>query len=362
MKKKKLVIFGYTMDMGGAERALINVLNILIKYFEIDLILIKAEGVLMNDIPNGVNVKAIRGNVFKYVLFRYVPFFRKKIINKLTSNKKYDIAVAFMEGRAATWLVDMEQECKKIGWIHNDVSKFNIGISDKEIRDTYSKLDKVVVVSKHSMDSFVDKYNIDKSKVEVVYNLIDEDGIIKSANKVKVKKDKFTFVNVAKMRPQKRHDRLLEAVAKLKDEGFDFELWLIGNGPLEDEIKMQVKKLGIEDYVKLLGLQTNPFPYIKNSDYFVMSSDHEGYPLSLLESLILKTPVVTTDVSGAKEILKQDKYGFICDISLEALTDAMRKVLVNKDKGISIVKDNLKQYNGANAGIVEQLKNLFDIK
>ena len=360
--KKRLVFFGYTMDMGGAERALINVLNVLIKYFEIDLFLIKAEGVLMDDIPKGVNVHAIRKNTFIYALFRYIPFFRKKIINKLTGVKKYDIAVAFMEGRAATWLVDMKQDCKKIGWIHNDVSKFDIGISEKEIRDTYSKLDRVVVVSKHSMDSFIEKYGIDKSRVEVVYNLIDEEGIIKKANKFSVEKNKFTFVNVAKMRPQKRHDRLLEAVSKLKEEGFDFEVLLIGNGPLESEIKEQISKLEIEDYVKLLGLQTNPFPYIKNSDYFVMSSDHEGYPLTLLESLILKTPVVTTDVSGAFEILNGDKYGFICDVSLEALTAEMRKVLINKDKHIKVVQNNLKEYKGANAGIVEQLKELFDIK
>lgn len=356
---KKLVIFGYTMDMGGAERALVNVLNVMKNYFEIDLILIKDTGVLMKDIPKEVNVKRIRKNIFSYILFRYIPFFRKRKIKKLT-NKKYDLAVAFMEGRAATWLIDMEQDCKKIAWIHNDVDKFDIGISEKEIKDTYSKVDKVAVVSKQSKDSFCNKYNISTKKVEVVYNLIDEEDIIKKSNKIKVKKDKFTFINVAKMRPQKRHDRLLDAVKTLKDEGYKFNLWLIGNGPLEEQIKEQIKELDIEDYVTLFGLKENPFPYIKASDFFVMSSDHEGYPLSLLESLLLKTPVVTTDVSGAREILKDDKYGIICDISKEGLTSSMREIL--KKQTFPEINKNLEKYKGSNEEIIKQLKELFEVK
>lgn len=354
---KKMVIFGYTMDMGGAERALINVINILKNYFEIDLVLIKDTGVLMKDVPDCVNVIAIRKNLFKYVLFRYIPYFRKKIIRKITSSKEYDVAVAFMEGRAATWLVDMDQKCKKIAWIHNDVNSFDIGISEKEIKDTYNKLDDIVVVSKQSMDSFCTKYNISKDKVRVIYNLIDEEDILKKADLVDVTKDKFTFINVAKMRPQKRHDRLLKAVSILKNEGLDFKLWLVGNGPLEEEVRKQIIELDISDYVEMLGLKENPFPYIKKADFFVMSSDHEGYPLSLLESLLLKTPVISTDVSGAREILYDGKYGIICDISLDSLVDTMREVL-NKKKFGQIEK-NLMNYKGSNDVIIKQLKDLF---
>lgn len=357
--KKKLVIFGYTMDMGGAERALINVLNVMKLYFDIDLILIKDTGVLMKDIPTSVNVKRIRNNIFHYILFRYIPFFRKKTIQKLT-HKKYDVAVAFMEGRAATWLIDMNQDCKKIAWIHNDVAKFNIGISDKEIKKTYSNVDRIAIVSEHSKNSFCKKYNISEEKVEVVYNLIDEEDILKKASLEEVKKDKFTFVNVAKMRPQKRHDRLLQAVSILKKEGFDFQLWLVGNGPLEDDIKKMIQKLDIQDYVVLWGLQENPYCYIKQADFFVMSSDHEGYPLTLLESLLLKTPVLTTDVSGAREILNDGEYGIICDVSLEGLTNAMREIL--KRQKFSKIEKNLHNYKGANQEIIEQLEILFNVK
>lgn len=354
---KKIIIFGYNMEMGGAERALINVLNLIYKQCEIDLVLLEKKGPLLKEIPKTVNVIEIKTNIFKYVLFRFVPFARKNIINHI-AKKKYDIAIAFMEGRAATFVADLNQKCKKIAWIHNDVNLFDIGIKEKEIKDSYNKMDVIVAVSKVSRKSFYEKYGIDKEKVIVIYNMIDEKQILKKANVFTPNKDVFTFINVSKMRPQKRHDRLLKAVATLKEEGYIFRLLLVGDGPLYDKIKKLSKKLEIDDYVDFLGLLENPFPYIKIADYFVMSSDHEGYPLSLLESLLLKTPVITTDVSGAREILHNGDYGIICDISLEGITNAMRKVLNEKQDNIIY---NLKNYHGANDGIEDDIKKLFEI-
>ena len=359
MKKKKLLFYGYTMQMGGAERALINVINVIKDYFDIDLILLEAKGELLKEIDKSVNITEIRKNIFSYILFRYIPFFRKRKINKLTYNKKYDIACAFMEGRAATWLTDMKDNCYKIAWVHNDVFDFSIGISDKEIIKTYNKLDKIYVVSIQSMEHFCSKYNISRDKVQVIYNLIDEEDVLTKAKLEKIKKDKFTFVNVAKMRNQKRHDRLLECAYNLKKDGYDFNLWLVGNGPLFEDVKKQVNDLDLNDVVKLWGLKENPYPYVAAADYFVMSSDHEGYPLSLLESLLLKTPVISTNVSGASEILKDGKYGIICDISTEGLTNAMKDAIDNPHKEF---KSNLEKYIGNNENIIKQLLKIFKVK
>ena len=86
---KKVLIVGYNMEMGGAERALVNVLNLIKNKCEIDLILLEKKGILLKDIPKEVNIKEVKTNLFKYSLFRYIPFFRKRIINKLAT-KKYD--------------------------------------------------------------------------------------------------------------------------------------------------------------------------------------------------------------------------------------------------------------------------------
>lgn len=356
---KKVVIYGYNMEMGGAEVALLNIINLIKDKCEIDLVLLEKKGILMDRIPKEINIIEIKTNLVKYSLFRFIPYFRKKIINKV-AKKKYDLGIAFMEGRAATFLADLKQNCKKIAWIHNDVNKFDIGIKEKEILDSYNKVDKIIAVSIQSQENFCKKYNFNEEKVSVIYNLIDEESILKKSLEFELEKKDFTFVNVAKMRPQKRHDRLLHAVKTLKDEGYKFKLWLIGNGPLEEEVKAKVKEYNIEDCVELLGLKSNPFPYIKQADYFVMSSDHEGYPLSLLEALLLKTKIITTDVSGAREMLGDNKYGYIVDISLDALTNKMREVIKDKTDYKRIEK-NLKTYKGSNDKIKKQLLELFEL-
>ena len=355
---KKILIFGYNMDIGGAENAMLSVINALKDKCEIDLILLEKKGPLLKKIPKEVNVREIKTNLLKYALFRYFPPFRKYIVNKM-ANKNYDYAVAYMEGRAATFVADLKQDCKKIAWIHNDVNSFDIGISKKEIIDSYSKMDTIVAVSNVSKNSFCQKYAFSTDKVKVVYNLIDEENIIKQANEFTPKKSKFTFVNVSRMRKQKRHDRLLNIAKRLKNDKFDFVIWLIGNGPLEKEILDKIKTDHLEDYVKALGLKENPYPYIKAADYFVMSSDHEGYPLVLLESLLLKTKVISTNVSGASEILK-DKYGYIVDINEDALYEKMKEILMGHDK--NDFDKNLKEYSGNNIYIIKDLLNLFDLK
>mgnify|MGYP001068060313 CR=1 FL=1 len=87
---KKLLIFGYTMEMGGAEKALVDTLNYLHSKVEIDLYLLEKKGSLMSSIPKDVNVYQMKNNKFIYALFRFVPFFRKKYINKIANKKDYN--------------------------------------------------------------------------------------------------------------------------------------------------------------------------------------------------------------------------------------------------------------------------------
>ena len=356
---KNIVFFGYNMDMGGAERALVNVINLIHGRCNITLILLEKKGVLLKEIPADVKVIEIKTNIVKYAVFRFFAPFRKRIIRNLTNGTDYAVAVAFMEGRAATFLADMNQPCEKIAWIHNDVNVFDIGIKEREILKSYRQMDKIIAVSIQSQHSFCKKYGFDESKVSVVYNLIDEADILKKAAAEDIKTDVFTFVNVARMRPQKRHDRLINVANRLIKDGFTFKLWLIGGGPLQNEVETLIKSYHIENYVESLGMLENPFPYVKAADYFVMSSDHEGYPLSLLESLLLKTKVISTDVSGAREILGNDEYGYVVAIDEDALYEKMKEVLMKPD--VHQIDANLAAYKGSNALIKQQLLALFQL-
>ena len=358
---KKLLVFGYTMQMGGAEKALSDTLNYLKDYCEIDLYLLDPAGALMETLPKSVNIYKLKKNIFNYILFRFIPFYRKRVINKIANKKDYYAAFGYMEGRCGTWIADINKNIKKIAWIHNDVSKFNIGISEKEIKDTYSKLDKVICVSKQAKEIFCKKYNINKNKVDVIYNFINEKEILEKAEKEDIKNEVYTFVNVAKMRDQKRQDRLVSAAKYLKDLGYEFKIQLIGDGPNLEKITNMVKELDVEDKVEILGLKTNPYPYVKVADFFVLSSYMEGYGIVIKEALLLKTKVLTTDITGPREILEDGKFGIIVPNDDDSIKYKMQEILDNKKKFESYDKI-LSQYKGDNELIKKQTLNLLDIK
>ena len=357
---KKLLIFGYTMEMGGAEKALLDTLNYLKDICEIDLYLLEKKGSLMDLIPNNINAYEIKNKKIKYILFRFIPFMRKKIINNIANKKDYQYVFGYMEGRCGTWVSDIKKNIKKYAWIHNDVMKFDIGISDKEIKNTYNNIDKVICVSKDARDNFCKKYDIPKNKTEVIYNFIDEDSIINKSLEFDVKNDVFTFVNVAKMRDQKRQDRLVNAAVYLKEKGYDFKIQLIGDGPNLEKIRNMVKENDVEDKVEILGLQNNPYPYIKNADFFVLSSYMEGYGIVIKEALLLKKKIITTDVVGPREILENGKYGIIIKNSDDAVKYELEKVLKNKNNYKELEK-NLNNYKGDNEEIKKKTLKLLDI-
>ena len=351
---KKLLFFGYTLEMGGAEKVLIDYLKVLKNKYEIDLVLFNKKGELVSEIPKNVNIYELRKNNFQYALFRYVPFFRKREINSIANKKDYDVAIGFFEGRSATWVADIKKKIKRIAWIHNDVYKFDIGISENEIIDSYNKMDMIVTVSEKAKENFCKKYNISQNKVEVLYNLIDEENIKQKANEKVEKNESFTFVNVGKMRPQKRQDRLIHIAKKLKDDGYNFKIQIVGNGPEENKIKNLIEKLDVSDKTELLGLKTNPYPYIKNADCFVLSSEFEGFGIAVKEALILGQLVISTKVTGVEEMLESPKYGLITENSTEALYQGMKNVLSGKID-IEKIKSNLKSYDSGNDKVIEKL-------
>ena len=352
--KKKLLFFGYTLDVGGAEKVMVDLVNVLKKDYDIDIALLKAQGDFLGAVPEDINIIELRKNILSYSLFRYIPFFRKQKINKLANSKDYYAAIGFIEGRSATWVADIKKKIRKIAWIHTDVNLFDIGISKEEAVDSYSKMDKVVFVAETSKDNFINKYNVAHDTAEVLHNLIDEDRIIERSKISVPTNNKFTFVNVGRMSPPKRQDRLVEVARLLKDDGLDCKIQIIGAGSEESKIKSMIVEKDVSDYVELLGLQTNPYPYVAQADCFVLSSDIEGYCVAVKESLLLGTPVIATNVSGIKEELCDGKYGIICDVKTKSLYTAMKSVLLSSDV-LDNFRDELREYDCANNAILEKL-------
>lgn len=135
-----------------------------------------------------------------------------------------------------------------------------------------------------------------------------------------------TFINVARLSPEKDQAKLIDAFAEIHQEFPATQLLILGDGPLYAELGLQIERLGLGNAVRLLGQQANPFPFVKKADCFVFSSNYEGQGLALVEALILGKPAISTDVPGPHSVLEPG-YGLLVENSVQGLVDGMRQYL-----------------------------------
>ena len=118
------------------------------------------------------------------------------------------------------------------------------------------------------------------------------------------------IINVGRLSRQKRQDILIEAFARSEISG---SLVIVGKGEMDEELKSQACRLGVQDRVVFIGFIKNPYPVIKNARCMVLSSDFEGLPTVLIESLICSVPIISTDCpSGPREIMLGPLSEFLC--------------------------------------------------
>ena len=357
--KKKLLFFGYTLDMGGAEKVMVDFLKVLQPHYDITLALLQAKGVLMEDLPQGIRVIQLRNGLLPYLLFRYIPFFRKQKINKIANEEDYHAAIGFLEGRSATWVADIKKPIRRLAWVHTDVDHFDIGVCTEEALDSYSKMDAVITVAEHSKNSFLRKFGSSAHSVDVLYNLIDEESILRKSTEAVEPNHCFTFVNVGRMSPPKRQDRLVEIAHRLKAEGFSFAIQILGGGSEEEKIRQMVKEKDVEDVVQLKGMVLNPYPYIKQADCVVVSSDFEGYSVVIKEALLLGKAIISTDVSGVREVFEDNKYGIVTERTTDDLYQNMRAALCG-EIDLKAIETRLQTFDCSNKAIIDKLFSIIE--
>ena len=143
-----------------------------------------------------------------------------------------------------------------------------------------------------------------------------------------------------------------------EDKLKDVTLRIIGDGPDYELIKNKIDTYHLEDKIILLGKKNNPYPYVKESDCYILSSRHESFGLVVLESLILGVPVLATEVASIKEIMDND-YGFIVGNNDNELYNGILEI-INDRKKLNEKKNNLKNYNYDIKNIIKQIEGLLD--
>ena len=259
---------------------------------------------------------------------------RDRIINRIINNASFDIAVSIKEGSAMKYVAGLKA-ARRVAWIHTDYSVLHWSAgcfpNNAAELECMKCFDRVVCVSHNVMDN-VKKYVGDSGNMCVLENPIDEKAIMRKAQEkqnIAAKPDgRLLFVTVGRLCKEMGYDMLIDACARLNAMHMAdmYELWIVGGGELEQELKEQLIKSGVKN-VKLLGKQDNPYKFLKEADWFVSSSRAEGYAIAPQEAAILGIPIIATDCSGVRELLGDSDYGIVIESSTDALYETMKKVL-----------------------------------
>lgn len=172
----------------------------------------------------------------------------------------------------------------------------------RKLRERYRNK-KLIAVSKGVSYDLLQVIGIKPKSIDVIYNGFDFTRIRKLSTEDIGEHPPF-IINVGILKGQKRHDLLIKA---FKAANIPHHLYIIGDGPERSKLIKLITEHKLTDKVHLLGKKENPYPWIKAADLFVLSSDFEGLPTVLVETLIIGTPAISTDCDhGPSEIFGND--------------------------------------------------------
>ena len=353
--KKKILIRIGSLRHGGAEKVLVTFLkNLPQNRYEIDLLLNLYSGKYLPEVPTWINVlylnkgemittnrlQDIPVKAFRVIYQKLLKQFPNLLYQFILKGKKYDVEFAAIHGFRDEILNSPLKSSKKLVWIHNDLKKTELyHYTDEEFRKFFG-FDKIMVISEKIEQDFNNlTQNLEeKNKIVRIYNPLDTEEIVLKSQEARSKNSNLgtqnpepTFVSVGTVFPQKGFDRLLKVHKRLLDEGFHHKILILGDGYNLENIKNLQKDLGVTETSTLFGFTDNPYPQIKNADFYVLSSRYEGFPTVLFEAITLKKNIIATDVSGVREMLDDGKLGLIIENSEQGIYDGMKKALQNPE-------------------------------
>ncbi len=305
-----------TLAGGGAEKNLIEILKrIDPNRYEIDLLLIRKEGVYINDIP------------------AHVTWYSLGEDNGRLS-QQFDIEIAFMEGYPTKYIAYRNSNAIKIAWVRIDLLTMHwtkyVYKNDQEENWCYSKFNKILFVSHQAKDQFDKLFPSITVPKYVTYNIIDKKKIKQKAQGYSVQKDKLTICTIGRLVHQKGYSLLIHTINSLIKEGFDFDCWILGEGYLEHELNNLINHYSLNNNIILKGFHKNPFPYLKAADIFISSSIAEGYSLVVAEAICLHKPILSTPTAGPTELLDNGKYGILTDNTPDSLYQGLKDLVSSK--------------------------------
>ncbi|AZA47505.1 glycosyltransferase [Chryseobacterium carnipullorum] len=359
MKKNKInVLFRHrSMEMGGVEKVVLSILhNLDPEKFDITVCLNLNQGELRNEFP--AHVKKVyftegKEDFSKNPLIHKLQLVRRrlmlarilknhKVSDRILGNKKFDIEIAPTYSAFSSVINSSNKASKKIGWFHSEINVLSLQPLVADILKNFPEFDHIIYCSQKIKDLMHEHYpDLKYPQESVVINAIPIDEIKqKAAEKIEALPEGPVFVSVGRLHSRKGYHKLIDAHKRLIDEGFHHSIVVVGSGEEMKNLTDQISKHSVQETFILLGNRMNPYPYVKNADYFILPSESEAWPLVIAEALILQKPIIATNTGDVGVMIKDQETGYLINYETDEMYSAMKKFLTDPEL-LSKIRKNL---------------------
>jgi len=312
--KIKILFFLSNLNGGGAQRTVVNLLRYLNKNEFIPTLVLLSynkEHAFANEIPEGVNIVNLNSRG-RYAVAKIANLLKQEkpdVVFSTLPQVNIAVSLAHFFSRSNSKLFLRETN-------YRGTNATDTLLDQKLAKFGYHKCDRAIALSGGVAEEMNKLYGLSKNKVKVIYNPVDTDSIKRKAVTENIELEafntnKFKIVTCGRLAKQKNQALLLKALSMLERKK-EWELSIIGEGPLKEELQAYANSLGIAEDVNFIGFHSNPFAYMKKSDLFVLPSLWEGFGHVIVESMACGTPVLSTDCPyGPREIIGDNEYGWL---------------------------------------------------
>lgn len=404
MKTPKILILMHYMELGGAESALLGLLQSVDPVrVDVDVFLYSHRGELMNFIPSDKvhllpEVEAysltekplsevLKKGYWRLALARMKgrrktkafcerhkqddrpaecgTFFQQRetvrVLPKIQPDVEYDLAISFLTPHFVA--LNNVRAKKKIGWIHTDYTRVLIDV-DAELK-MWKRLDYIASISEEVGNRFCEVFPSLRPKLLQIENILNADFIRRRAEEqaVSLCDDLSTvcLLTIGRFSPPKKMEDIPLICKKILDTGLHVKWFIIGYGSkeIENVVRENAPKEGVEDNVVILGKKENPYPYIKACDIYVQPSRYEGKSITVREAQILCKPVIVTNYPTAASQIQSGVDGVIVPMDVDACASEMAAFIRNVELQQKIVK-YLQSHDYGNVGEIEKIYRLCE--
>lgn len=345
------------MNIGGVQKSLVNLLKQIREEYDITLLLFSDTGEMRRQIPAGIKVVTVQ-TPYRYLgmgkqdvktigdfLGRSVWAAMTKLFGRAAvcrgmgafqrKTGTFDVAISFLHsgpqkmfyGGCNEFVLDRVEAKRKVTVLHCDYEQ--IRGDSKQNRRLYERFDGIAACSNGCRETFVRAMPQLADRITVVPNCQDYERLraLAAGDSCLPEGKRIHILTVARFGREKGIGRAVQAIAALDGSLCEFDYTVIGDGIEFQSVQEQVRELGLEQRVHLLGEKNDPYPEMADADLLLIPSVSEAAPMVIGEAACLGTPILTTRTSSAQEMVQQTGYGWVCENSVDGIREGLVQLL-----------------------------------